>query len=69
LSFLKEKGQGFPLLSGLGATKHNKNPIRTTIKETLRLCAFARNLAKSSKNKENLEEEFKKDREKEKKHP
>ncbi|OUL59892.1 hypothetical protein B8T70_23190 [Flavobacterium sp. AJR] len=49
MPFLKKKGQGFPLLSGLGATKHNKSCAGKTIKATLRLSVFARNLAKPSK--------------------
>jgi hypothetical protein len=49
LSFLKKKGQGFSLLSGLGTTKHNKSCAGKTIKETLRLSAFARNPVKPAK--------------------
>jgi hypothetical protein len=69
LSFLKKKGQGFPLLSGLGATKHNKSYAGKTIKETLRLSAFARNSAKNKENPAKTGKKSKKDRDKEKRTP
>ncbi|OXA85803.1 hypothetical protein B0A62_24035 [Flavobacterium hydatis] len=51
MTFLKKKGQGFPLLSGLGATKSSSNTILKTVKATLRLRDFARTPVKPRLNK------------------